>query len=88
MTIKQMHKKHPQKVLICIPNLRDSRGFVVDWIVLHSHSQIFEAENAVKTFYEEDYKDIVLITTFTGEKDPVLSPEQSAKYFRVLLNRN
>ncbi len=82
MTFQDLKRKHPGKVCICRPHLRDAgSGQVVSWICLRTFTAVDAAEVALKRFEEEDgVTDAVLIST---SNQIAIEGDLAARYSRV-----
>lgn len=90
MKIKEIYKKHPNKLLIMTPLLRhDNSKFVVSWTVLNTATNIPDLEKSLEYYKNEGYAEVVAFSTFDAEEFeqvPELTPAQHAKFYRVLFD--
>ncbi len=82
MTIQDLKDRHPGRVCVCRPHLRDDKsGRVVSWICLQTFASVEDAGYALERFeHQSGVEDAVLIST--SGLIPI-EGELAAKYYRV-----
>ena len=90
MKVKELYKKHPNKLLVLTPLLRHAENnFVVSWQVLNTATNIPDLEKSLEYYEKEEYNEVVAFSTFDAEEFeqvPELTPAQHAKFYRVMFN--
>lgn len=84
MTFQDLKRRHPGRVCICRPHLRDSgNGQVVSWICLRTFADVDTARETLERFEERDgVTDAVLIST--TNRIPI-EGDMAARYSRIFL---
>lgn len=85
MTLQDLKGRHPGRVCICRPHLRDAEnGQVVSWICLQTFAGIDAASAALKDFEQDGVTDAVLISA--TNRIPI-EGELAARCYRVFLGK-
>ncbi len=90
MTMKKMLKRHVNKIIICVPALRDADNRPKSFKVLNTCIHADEACDILARYEAEgaDYANVIAIPNFPEELNngiaPELPPNIIAKMFRVL----
>lgn len=90
MTIKKLLKRHPNRLIVCIPALRDTNNHPITFKVLNTCRHSDEACEILARYEKEGgaYANTIIIPNFSEELDddavPYVPPNIIAKTFRVL----
>lgn len=84
MRLDTISKKFPNNYVILSPNKRSPDGTVSDWVVLNTGRDYNKIKQLVDFYRNEGLKSAVIIST--AEDGMEVSPEESAKFFRIYWN--
>ncbi len=83
MTFQALKRKHPGRVCVCRPHVRDAgSGQVVSWICLRTFAGVDAAREALTRYEGYGVTDAVLIST--TDQIPI-EGDLAARYSRVFL---
>ena len=90
MKVKELYKKHPNKLLVLTPLLRHAENnFVVSWQILNTATNIPDLEKSLEYYEKEGNDEVVAFSTCNPDKCeqiPELTTAQHAKFYRVMFN--
>lgn len=84
MRLDTISEKFPNNYVILSPNKRSSDSTVSDWVVLNTGKDYNKIKQLVEFYRAEGLKSAVIIST--AEEGMDVSPEESAKFFRIYWN--
>jgi hypothetical protein len=91
MTLKKVIKKHPNKICILMPALRDATtGYINSWKCIQTLENVSKLEETLEFYAKEGLRGVVAFSTCEDTEhfqNLALPPEQVAAFYRCYFNQ-